>query len=750
MRSSKLTNQLKSFPNQSEVGSLKTLLKEKEKKIRDLEINCDILKEQISANTCTTKNSDGSFAENIRMCVIELTGLEVAVEKVTSTIETVSKHLFGTHFKKCDQPTKTTVQSIVDDGHYLAKTFISQQLAETENWGINRDGTTRRKQKILDTSITLATGEILSLGFNQVAHETAVTINDITKQHMDELATMNLSDDKHTYIKESLEKLSFTMSDRASNEKKADRLLDEWRDEVLKNSEEDQKQKVLHFHCMAHVLLGFHRYIAMDRKSHESSIVAENGELGCDALPVFKFWRTKGTVVERTIRMVSEVFGPSGDHHGGCDLWEAHCAANGIKSVIGNYKDNRFNALFQTAAEIHLHRHDFMVVLNSVKSPNLKLKSVIADLKSEKIMIIVQCLGLIYLKVTGPYWNLVTGSQVPYLELYHEIRNILTFLENCEKEPAIIGDLNSHWCSEDLNEVLQVQYQCQLSKKLGQLPDNENRNLLFTTVGIIAKAMTRTINTQLKDFIPSGQFSSQSSKNDLNRTRFAHTTNLGCEHHFGDLDSSQRRRPSASMHHHSSVQLLKRNRKPMMDWLKNMPLTKRSSLLHKARKDGKILRTKHIQQAKSVLKEIHNEMTMEPKKKRKASLVTRKNKKSKCEETNPTCESDNNPGCDDDNQLAEIAVSVNDYVAVAYQDSWYPGVVTSAEEDGRYNIKFMVPSRKFGHFSWPIREDKQTVEKHFVIYARFIPNCVNSGRMWHILETESINDMYRKFSSIHF
>ena len=143
-------------------------------------------------------------------------------------------------------------------------------------------------------------------------------------------------------------------------------------------------------------------------------------------------------------------------------------------------------------------------------------------------------------------------------------------------------------------------------------------------------------------------------------------------------------------------------------------------------------------------------MTMEPKKKRKASLVTRKNKKSKCEETNPTCESDNNPGCDDDNQLAEIAVSVNDYVAVAYQDSWYPGVVTSAEEDGRYNIKFMVPSRKFGHFSWPIREDKQTVEKHFVIYARFIPNCVNSGRMWHILETESINDMYRKFSSIHF
>jgi hypothetical protein len=44
-------------------------------------------------------------------------------------------------------------------------------------------------------------------------------------------------------------------------------------------------------------------------------------------------------------------------------------------------------------------------------------------------------------------------------------------------------------------------------------------------------------------------------------------------HHFGALDSSQTRRPSASMHHHSSIQLLKHNRKQMMSWLEDMAST---------------------------------------------------------------------------------------------------------------------------------------------------------------------------------
>jgi hypothetical protein len=144
------------------------------------------------------------------------------------------------------------------------------------------------------------------------------------------------------------------------------------------------------------------------------------------------------------VKTTSEVFGPAGDHHGVRDLWEAHCADNGVKSLIGNYKDNRFNALFKTSAEIHLHRKDFINILESVKSPNLKLQAVLADLLSGILTAITQCNGLLYLKITGPLWNLMTQSTVPYLYLNKHVVKLHRFLEECNNEPALVLQ-DGHW-----------------------------------------------------------------------------------------------------------------------------------------------------------------------------------------------------------------------------------------------------------------------------------------------------------------
>ena len=67
----------------------------------------------------------------------------------------------------------------------------------------------------------------------------------------------------------------------------------------------------------------------MDMKEYEAQLRVEHGDLGRDGLSILKSCKTKQSVVERTLRMVSEVFGPSSDHHRVRDLWEAHCAANG-------------------------------------------------------------------------------------------------------------------------------------------------------------------------------------------------------------------------------------------------------------------------------------------------------------------------------------------------------------------------------------------------------------------------------------
>ena len=56
-----------------------------------------------------------------------------------------------------------------------------------------------------------------------------------------------------------LKKLEYQMNDRAANEKKSAKLIDERRDEML-TSEGVKPSVVHHLHCAAHVLLGFHSY----------------------------------------------------------------------------------------------------------------------------------------------------------------------------------------------------------------------------------------------------------------------------------------------------------------------------------------------------------------------------------------------------------------------------------------------------------------------------------------------------------
>jgi hypothetical protein len=164
----------------------------------------------------------------------------------------------------------------------------------------------------------------------------------------------------------------------------------------------------------------------------------------------------------------------------------------------------------------------------------------------------------------------------------------------------------------------------------------EHRDILFETIKIATNSMRLAVEQQLSDFLPGGRFSTPPSDDDLTRTEFAHNTNLGCEHHFGDLDSIQRRRPSATMHHHSSIQSLKRNRSCMTKWLNDMPVEARKDLLKSARKGGKNLR-QHRNEP-NVLSEIHADLLSQKawKRKREGHSSERRNRR-KEKETDTDC-----------------------------------------------------------------------------------------------------------------
>ncbi|XP_052808198.1 uncharacterized protein LOC128237051 [Mya arenaria] len=562
----------------------------------------EIIKDNTNATMTNLKDDRGIFSNELRMCIIYLFGLEVAVEKITPAIQIVAKHLFHCNIEASDMPTNSSVQNIVDEGQFLVKSYIADRIKKSESFGLSRDGTSRQKRKILDTAITLDNGEIVSLGFKRVVSETAAKINDVTKSHFKELAKVDsdshLRDiEESNFVAESLQKLAFTMSDRAANEKCADKLLSEWRDNELELcSNEGSKATVLQFHCIAHVLLGFHRYACEDLKHEEKSLAADE-PIGRDQLPFFKNWSKKQPVVERVAYTTSTIFGPAGDHLGLRDRWESHCAAKGIKSLIGNYRDNRFNGLFQTSAEILYHLSDFLLVFKTVKCPNNKIKAVEADLVSPVVQTMLKALTAAYTKVTGPYWWLVCSGTVRYLELYPYIDGLRSYLSDCEETPANM--LEKHW----------LDHSCvPHTKKFSTLLNSPTNELLLKLISVLCGAMRRTVEKQLVDFLDGGRYAGTPSKSDLQRTHFSHVTNLGCEHHFGDLDSSQRRRPNASFHHHSSVQLIKRNRRQLFKWLDEKPDNEKATLMKAARSGGRDLRKAHMAEESLVKRELFNTM----------------------------------------------------------------------------------------------------------------------------------------------
>ena len=75
--------------------------------------------------------------------------------------------------------------------------------------------------------VAIKTGETMLLGFREVASETGATIAEVAQDHLQELAYV--CGDVNGFLEKVVDKLSVYMSDRASNEKKSNRLLDEWR-----------------------------------------------------------------------------------------------------------------------------------------------------------------------------------------------------------------------------------------------------------------------------------------------------------------------------------------------------------------------------------------------------------------------------------------------------------------------------------------------------------------------------------------
>jgi hypothetical protein len=627
------------------------LCRKQARQIQDLQARLDEAKESNMLNV--KDDGSGTYSLAMRFLVNELTSLEVAQSKIGPVIDAVATNLFNTSVRPL--PSKTTVQNINDEGHFLVKSYIAENLKTSTGMGISTDGTQRKREKILDTTFVSSRGDTMSCGFTKVASETGQTIADVTVAQLKELALVS-GEPENTFLVGLAEKLTFYMSDRASNEKKSHKIMDEWRRDMLRDTSEEQAPEVHKFYCMAHVLLSFHGNVLAELSTIQKTI-QETEDLGRDKLDQFRNFRPDN-VAQRVVRTTSDVFGPVGEHLGVRDMWLAHCSHLGIKSKIGSYKDNRFNALFENAAQILHHRKDFCYLLQ-FRCSNKKLQAVRGDLEDPIIITFIQSLAILFIQLTGPYWNLIDAGDVPYVNLQSVIQPLLEYCESCSIDPTPLYNPEGPDCLASYRGPAS-----HLFLDLLAPIHPEHSDLLDSLLKVSCQGLVKTIKKQLENFLPGGIYGGAASEELISKTAFAHKTNLACEHHFGDLDSSQRKRPNCSYHHHSTVHMLKRNRIPIKGWLQTMPVEKREALWLRARKYAKELRESHRQAEKmEMMKLLEGEKTQSGKRTRNEAMEVDEVDEVSSELERLESLLPNKP-----------TFATEQWIAVAYHDNWYPGI----------------------------------------------------------------------------
>ena len=533
------------------------------------------------------------YHENIEKCVMELVGeLEVSTANASPVIACVAKWVFGKDVPLADLPKSSIATTMIDRAHVLAKIQVAEEMLNSQRWDLHSDGTTRDHNKILGHQITTDKGLSFSTGFCPLTSETSATLLDNAIAMIDELADAYSDQEKPEVFKDLLSRMFAVMSDRASVNKAFNVQMSDYRKEQVNDNVD------LHFlYCNAHFLLGLSNICEQKLKSAEESL---GHPLGRDGNA--RFHRQESSVA-RFIRTGCDVLGPRGDEKNGCKVqWESFCEEDlKCHSGITSFRMNRFNNFFEGAAHLYHHKSNIShFFLNYRENLNMKLESVLLDSQDKHLQAFVCAVGLIYYIVSGPFWQMLQGN-VEYVDVHKYVQKMYGCFQQWSVDSSCL--LENH---TNMFPDFPVQKDLVYTSLLTDQGEALNK-ITITVLQEIFEGFVCVTERQLSDFLPNGKYSEEPSEELHESMKHCKITNLISEYEFGDLDFSQYKRRHASLHYHSSIQMIKRN-KTISQFLAQKSPTEQSKYLTRARAKADFLRTKHRVAERKVKEETMKKM----------------------------------------------------------------------------------------------------------------------------------------------
>ena len=484
------------------------------------------------------------YTEEVQKTVMELVGeKEVSSKNCCGVIQAVAHWMFGKNIQTSDLPCPNTAVNLMDKAHVLSKFQVAESIMDASAWNLHSDGTSRDHKKIVGQQIALDTGRILSAGFSAVAIEDSATLLDNAISMMQELSNVYDESESEKVYKQILSKMFATMADRSSVNKLFNQQLSEHKQEVL-GSDVD-----MHFlFCNAHFLLGLSNECEKALKAFESALVAELGHcLGRDEESKFsRFKSSTESAGARYVRTTCDVLGPRGDEKNGCKMdWDAFCKEKlELKSKVTSFRSNRFNNFFQGAASLFYHREHIKEFLGEFKDPtvmNLKLQSVLYDCKSVHVQALAKALGLIYYRVTGPFWDMLKGN-VQYVDQYRYVQKMLSCFQEWSKDATPLMSVDNLEMFPDFV----IKHDDVLAALLEEFSGDHTTKLALEQ---IMASFINVVERQLADFLPGGKYGQEVSQDLRAKMKHCKLTNLLSENEFGDLDFGMFKRRNASVHY---------------------------------------------------------------------------------------------------------------------------------------------------------------------------------------------------------
>jgi len=509
----------------NEIKSLKQINKNLHTTIHSLQEENEMLQKR---NDCSFYDSDKhSFLPELHICVYELLNYNVAVHNVCNVIQSVLKSVNLTADKL---PSPSTVANWSVERNLLSRKHVSS-LTDKENVTLFTDETSKYDHKYGTFSTRDESGNYMLLGLKDMAtkssHDTLDTFKDI-------LNDLDTSDEKSKAGKTLLSNIKNTMSDRAATEVKFNKLLQDYKSEVLPDIIEkfdslndDAQQSVTrinNFFC------GLHSLVHMAEVAQKSLFQIEKDHFE-EPLPSSDTFNINQSGTFRLIQTSCKAFARRGDQRNGCHgnfktYISSHLQKHKMNFPLQPLKGNRFNILFSNAGYVYFLHSEILEFLKQFNSNNSLLKSILHDVQEPFYIAGCKALGLISKFITTPLWNVLENKDIHICDMNIRYLQLVNFLNDSSLniKDFICGKLS-------LFDDVPIKQDAVFSSLIEPADIDVHVEVILS---IILPALSKLIQFQYRDHLPGGihenmdrnQTKSVDKHNKFSESVFAHTDRI--------------------------------------------------------------------------------------------------------------------------------------------------------------------------------------------------------------------------------